>query len=111
MTTNAVKGRIRKFEEIGSVYVAPGRRRATEPAILEKVAFAIAEAATCSENNTLSSRSKIRALDIPSATMRIILRKILKLYSHKSMLKPEEHPACLEIALRFLTRIHIDEYW
>ena len=72
-----------KFEATGSLDVAPQRgRRATTSAIVMEVSIATAEASARSANATVRDRSIARALDIPWATVRIILRKFLKLYPH-----------------------------
>lgn len=116
MSVNAVKDMILKFEETGSLDVAPGRgRRAIAPAIVEEIAIATAEASVRSSNASVSGRSIARALDIPWTTVRMILRKILKLYPYKmhfvQQLKPQDHSARLDFALHFLARMQVDEYW
>ena len=84
MSVNGVKLMICKFEATGSLNVAPGRgRSATATATVEAVAIATAEATARSSNDTVNGRSIIRVLDILWATVRMILRKIPKLYSYK----------------------------
>ena len=79
MFINAVKLIIRKFEATDSLDVVPGRRRRTiAPVIVEEVEIATAEANTRSSNAIICGRSIAWTLDIPWATMRMILHKILK---------------------------------
>lgn len=116
MSSSAVQRMIRKFEETGSLDVAPGRgRRATQPATVDEVAIATAAAAASSSNATVSGRSIARTLNIPWATVRMILRKILKLYPYKmhfvQQLKPHDHSARLDFALSFLARMQVDDNW
>ena len=110
MNVNGVKVMIRKFEATGFLDVAPGTGRPAA-ATVEEVAIATAEATTCSSNTIVSGRSIVRALDIPCPTVRMILRKILKLYPYKlhfvQPLKPQEHSARLHFALNFLVRMQV----
>ena len=101
---------IRKSEAIGFLDVASGREwRATAPAIVEEVTIATVEGTTRTSNATVSGRSIAQALDILWATVRMILYKILKLYAYKlhfvQKLKPQDHSARLDFAMKFLARM------
>jgi hypothetical protein len=113
MTPSSLRRMVNKFEETGSFTIKCGRGRKPVPIpIQEEIATAIVESSGTPEAGP-SARGVARQLDIPYATVRKVLRKIIQFYPYKisrhQQLIPGDSQKRVDFALMFLARMDVDD--
>lgn len=101
----SVRRMVKKFEETGSFTIKCGRGRKPEPLpIQEKIATAIVEPSGTSEVGP-SACGVAQELDIPYATVRKILTKVIQFYLYKISRHQQLLPADAQQRLDFAVTV------